>query len=318
MDPNLQSGVQFISETEDELKCPECGSYKLYQDYKRGEIICNACGLVVEDRIVDPGPDWRGFDAEQKMIREHTGPPVTYTIHDKGLSTMIDTRDYDARGSPLMPESKAQMKRLRKWDKQSKITCQVESNLFNSLSELDRIAGQLELPRNVREEASMIYRRTVENQLTRRRSIESSTASAIYISCRQFGVPRTLDEVAKVSKRDRKDIGKSYRMIVRGLGIHLPPVNAMDYIPRFASQLDLPGNVEINAMKILKKMIDLGMGSGKGPVGNAAAAIYAACILENIRRTQMEISQITGVTEVTVRNRYKEIVEYLDLDVKGV
>ncbi len=300
---------------EDELRCPECGSYKHFKDYKRGEIVCDSCGLVVEDKIVDPGPDWRGFNPEQRMARKHNGPPATYAIHDRGLSTMIDSSDYDARGSPIAPKSKAQMRRLRKWDWRSKVADKVERNLSNSLSELDRVANQLELPRNVREAASMIYRRAVEEGLSRGRSMECSTASAIYISCRQFGVPRTLEEMVEVTKHDKKEIGKSYRIIARGLSIHLPPVNSIDYVPRFSTQLGLPGSVQVRAVGILKLMIDGGMASGKGPVGIAAAAIYAACIIENASRTQKEVSQVTGVTEVTVRNRYKDIVEYLDLDV---
>jgi transcription initiation factor TFIIB len=145
---------------------------------------------------------------------------MTFTIHDRGLSAMIDPRDYDARGSPLKPQTRTQMNRLRKWNKRSRISDSADRNLFHALSELDRVAGQLRLPRNVREAASMTYGRTVEKGLTRGRSIESSAASVIYISCRQFGIPRTLEEMAEVTKHNRKDIGKSYRMIARGLGIY--------------------------------------------------------------------------------------------------
>ena len=313
LDPNPRYEEPSVTETQ--TQCPECGSLRHLRDYKRAEVICCDCGLVIEDKIVDPGPEWRGFDTDQRMAREHTGPPTTYTIHDKGLSAMIDPRDYDAGGSPLKPQAKAQMHRLRKWNNRARVSNSVERNLSYALSELDRVAGQLQLPRNVREAASVIYRKTVENGLTRGRSIESSAASAIYISCRQFGIPRTLEEMTEVTKHNKKEIGKTYRLIARGLGIHLPPVNAMDYVPRFTSELGLPGTVGTKAAGILKQMIDGGMGSGKGPAGIAAAAIYTACALEDVRRTQKEISEVTGVTEVTVRNRYKDIAEYLDLDV---
>jgi transcription initiation factor TFIIB len=228
---------------------------------------------------------------------------------------MIDPGDYDSKGSRLQPQTRTRIHRLRKWDRRHKVNSHVERNLSISLSELDRVADQLELPRNVRETASMIYRNVVEKGLARGRSTECSTASAIYISCRQYGVPRTLEEIAGVTKHKKKEIGKSYRLIAKGLKIHLPPVNAIDYIPRFTSLLGLPGHVETRAVQILKRMIGLGMPSGKGPVGIAAAAIYTACVLEHTNRTQVEISQVTGVTEVTVRNRYKDIVEHLDLDI---
>jgi len=314
-DPRAQSDDRVVAEGQTRIQCPECGSFRHIRDYKRGELICSDCGLVIEDRIIDPGPEWRGFDSDQRLAREHTGPPATYTIHDRGISAMIDPHDHDSGGSPLKPETRAQMHRLRKWDKRSRMSGHIERNLSYALSELDRVACQLRLPRNVRESASMIYRRTVESGMTRGRSIESSTASAIYISCRQFRIPRTLEELAEVTKHSKKEIGKSYRLIARGLGIHLPPVNAMDYIPRFTSELGLPGTVGTRAAGILKQVVEGGLVSGKGPAGIAAAAIYAACVLVDVKRTQTEISEITGVTEVTVRNRYKDIVEYLDLDV---
>jgi len=305
----------LVNEMDAPLECPECGSLRHAYDHSRAEVVCSDCGLVLEDRIADQGPDWRGFDSDERMAREHTGPPMTYTIHDGGLSAMIDPRDYDAGGSPLKPATRAQMYRLRKWDRRARVSGSVERNLSWALSELDRVADQLRLPRNVREAASLLYRRTVENGLTRGRSIECSTASSLYISCRQFGIPRTLEEIAEVTKYDKKEIGRSYRLMARDMGIHLPPVNAMDYIPRFTSLLGLPGRVGTKAVAILKEVIEEGMGSGKGPAGIAAAAIYTACVLEEAPRTQKEISAITGVTEVTVRNRYKDIAEYLDLDV---
>ena len=301
---------------EEEDLCPECGSLRHSRDYKRAEIICSECGLVIEDRIIDQGPEWRGFDNNQRMAREHTGPPRTNTIHDMGISAMIDPRDYDARGSPLKPQTRARMNRLRKWDRRAKISSSVDKNLSCALSDLDRMAGQLRLPRNIREAASAIYRRTVENGFTRGRSMESSAASAIYISCRQFGVPRTLEEMTKVTRYKKKEIGKNYRGIVRDLGIHLPPVNAIDYVPRFTSLLGLPETVGARAIGILRRVIDEGMGSGKGPAGTAAAAIYTACIQEEKNRTQRDISHVTGVTEVTVRNRYRDIAEYLNRDME--
>ena len=121
--------------------------------------------------------------------------------------------------------------------------------------------------------------------------------------------------MADVTKHNRKEIGKSYRVIVRGLGIHLAPVNAVDYVPRFISRLSLPAVVETKAVNILREAIEAGLCSGKGPVGMAAAAIYMACVLEDVERTQLEISNYTGITEVTLRNRSKDMAENLGLSI---
>ena len=302
---------------ESQTRCPECGSLRHLKDYKRGEIVCSNCGLVIEDGIMDPGPEWRAFDSEQVLARRRTGPPITYTLHDKGLSTVIDPRDRDSRGSPLASGRKRQIHRLRKWDKREKVLGSVYRNLSYALSEMDRIAGQLQLPRNIREASSIIYRQALEKGLIRGLSIECCAASAIYIACRQFGIPRTLNEIAEATRHKKKEIAHSYQRIVRGLGIHLPPVTAIEYIPRFTSRLNLPGKVGTKTTEILREVINNGLSSGKTPHGLAGAAIYIACVLEGVKRTQDEIAKVAGSTPVTVRNRCKEIAEYFDIDIRA-
>ncbi len=300
-------------EPAEESRCPECGCTKLVRDYERAEVTCAACGLVVDDRLLDLGPEWRAFDGEQRDRRERGGAPMTYTIHDKGLSTMIDWRDKDIFGRFLTPQRRSQMSRLRKWHMRSRISDSTERNLAFALSEIDRIAAQLRLPRNVREGASVIYRRTVEHRLIRGRSIESVTASSLYVACRQFSVPRTLEEIAAVTKVDKKEIGRTYRFLARELGIKLAPTSPVDYIPRFASDLKLSGKVQAQAIEILGKIVDQGLTSGRGPMGVAAAALYLVAVANQEERTQREVAEVARVTEVTVRNRYKEMVEYLNL-----
>ena len=303
---------------EEEKSCPECGSLRQVRDYKRGEVVCRDCGLVIEDKIMDPGPEWRLFETDQIQVsRQRTGDPITYTLHDKGLSTVIDTRDYDAAGRPLSPLTRGEMRRLRRWNRRSLVDKSIDRNLLYALSELDRVASQLQLPRKVRESASVIYRRAFETGLLRGRSIECSTASVIYIACRELGIARTLQEVATVTKYTKKDIGRTYRLILRGLGLHLPPVSAIDYLARFTSSLGLPPRVERKAIEIIKEMMNHGLCSGKGPMGMAGASIYTACVLEDVDLTQGQVAEIVGVTPVTIRNRYKEITEYLDLDGSG-
>lgn len=303
--------LEFVEES----KCPECGCTRLVRDYERAEVTCASCGLVVDDHLLDLGPEWRAFDSEQRDKKQRGGAPMTYTIHDMGLSTVIDWRDKDIFGRPLSPESKAQMGRLRKWQMRSRISDSTERNLAFALSEIDRIGAQLRLPRNVREAASVTYRRTIEHRLIRGRSIESVTASALYVACRQFSVPRTLEEIAAVTKVDKKEIGRSYRFLARELSIKLAPTSPIDYIPRFASDLKLSGEVQGKAIEILSRVVDQGLTSGRGPMGVAAAALYIAAVLNDEQRTQREVAEVARVTEVTVRNRYKEMVEYLSLRV---
>jgi len=297
-------------------KCPECKSEKLVRDYERAELVCAGCGFIIHDKIMDMGPEWRAFDQEQRERRGRVGAPMTFTIHDKGLSTMIDWRDRDSHGKDLTPKRRAQIYRLRKWQRRIRVSDATERNLAFALSEIDRMSSHLGLPRNVREAAAVIYRRAVEERLIRGRSIEGVAAAALYAACRECKVPRTLDEIADVSRVTKKEIGRSYRFIARELLIHLRPTSPTDYIPRFGSELGLSGEVQSKAIELLKEATKKGLTSGRGPTGVAAAAIYIASVLYGERRTQRDVADVARVTEVTVRNRYKELCEKLGLNVE--
>ncbi len=190
-----------------------------------------------------------------------------------------------------------------------------ERNLAFALAELDRIASSMALPRNVRETAAMIYRKAVNRNLIRGRSIEGVVAASLYGSCRQCNVPRTLDEIASKSRIGRKEIGRTYRFMTRELKLKLMPTRPQDYIQRFCSELKLKGEIQTRANEILKEATERELTSGRGPTGVAAAAIYISSVQCGERRTQREVAEVAGVTEVTIRNRYKELTEKLNLRV---
>ncbi|MCJ7425437.1 transcription initiation factor IIB [Candidatus Bathyarchaeota archaeon] len=299
------------SQTVKVQRCPECGSTRLMRDYESAEIVCMDCGIVVAQRIADRGPEWRAFDDEQRTKRTRVGAPLTYTIHDKGLSTMIDWHDRDIYGKSLSPGQKAQVYRLRKWQRRIRVSDATERNLAFALSEITKIANNVNLPRNILETASVIYRKAVRERLIRGRSIQGVTAAAIYLGCRQCGLARTLEEIAQSSGVSKKEVGRSYRFLIKELGYSIPPVKPSQYITKFSNQLTMQGKVEEIAHKILAAAKELKLTSGRGPTGIAAAASYIASVLTGERKTQREIAEIAQVTEVTIRNRYKELVERL-------
>ena len=291
--------------------CPECGSTRLMRDYECAEIVCMDCGFVVAAKIADRGPEWRAFDDEQRVKRTRVGAPLTYTIHDKGLSTMIDWHDRDIYGKSLSPGQKAQVYRLRKLQRRIRVSDATERNLAFALSEITKIANNLSLPKNILETASVIYRKAVKERLIRGRSIQGVTAAAIYLACRKCGLARTLEEIAQASSVNKKEVGRSYRFLIKELDYSIPPVKPSQYITKFSNQLTMQGKVEEIAQKILAAAKELKLTSGRGPTGIAAAASYIASVLTGERKTQREIAEIAQVTEVTIRNRYKELVERL-------
>jgi transcription initiation factor TFIIB len=291
--------------------CPECGSTRLMRDYECAELVCMDCGYVIAAKIADRGPEWRAFDDEQRAKRTRVGAPLTYTIHDKGLSTMIDWHDRDIYGKGLSPGQKAQVYRLRKWQRRIRVSDATERNLAFALSEITKIANNLNLPKNILETASLIYRKAVKERLIRGRSIQGVTSAAIYLACRQCGLPRTLEEIAQASNVNKKEVGRSYRFLIKELNYFIPPLKPSQYITKFSNQLTMQGKVEEIAHKILAAAKELKLTSGRGPTGIAAAASYIASVLTGERKTQREIAEIAQVTEVTIRNRYKELVERL-------
>jgi len=304
-----------IQKIEEIVMCPKCGGIYLNRDEHRAELICEDCGLVIEEDLIDYGPEWRAFDNDQREKRVRTGTPMTFMIHDKGLSTKIGWQNRDAYGKSIPTRNRAQLYRLRKWQRIVRISDAVERNLVIALSALDRMSSVLGLPRTVRENAAMIYRKAALNNLIRGRSIEGVAAATLYAACRRCHVPRTLDEIAGSTRVSKREIGRSYRFIARELGLKIMPTLPQDYISRFCNKLKLNANVQVKTLEILKEAADRELTSGQAPTGVAGASIYIASVLCGERKTQSEVAEVAGVTEVTIRNRYKEIAEKLDIDI---
>ena len=302
------------TETEEETGCPECESDSLVRSADGGgELVCEDCGLVIEEENIDRGPEWRAFNHSERQSKSRVGAPTTQTMHDKGLTTQIDWKDKDAYGRSISSEKRSQMHRLRKWQERIRTKDAGERNLQFALSEIDRMSSALGVPRSVREVASVIYRRALDDDLIRGRSIEGVATAALYAACRQENIPRSLDEVAEVARVEQKEIGRTYRYIAQELSLGLKPVDPVQYVPRFCSELGLSEEVEQKTREIIEVTAEKGMLSGKSPTGYAAAAIYAASLLCNEKKTQREVAEVAQVTEVTIRNRYQEQIEALGI-----
>jgi transcription initiation factor TFIIB len=294
--------------SESAVTCPECGG-SLMNDGEHGETVCEDCGLVVEEDAIDHGPEWRAFDSAEKDQKSRVGAPTTNMMHDKGLSTNIGWQDKDAYGNSLSSRQREKMQRLRTWNERFRTRDSKERNLKQALGEIDRMASALGLPENVRETASVIYRRALDEDLLPGRSIEGVATSALYAAARQAGTPRSLDEITDVSRVEKDEIARTYRYVVRELNLEIQPADPESYVPRFASDLDLSDEAERRARELLRNAKEAGIHSGKSPVGLAAASVYAASLLTNEKVTQSEVSDVANISEVTIRNRYHELLE---------
>lgn len=262
---------------------------------------------------MDQGPEWNAYDREQRDKLARAGAPSSLAVADKGLPTTIDRRDKDINGRNIPDANKDQIRRIRKINKRLRISRTGERNLAIALSELNRECSRLGLPKHVKEDASLIYRNAAKKNLVRGRSIEGMVAASIYTAARRNELPRTLDEVSEASNVNKKQISKNYKFLAKELEIKLRLTSPAAYIPRFASSLGLSGQVEAKAIDIVHKSKEQGLLVSCGPSGVAAATLYIASVLLGERVTQRQVAEVTNVSEVTIRNKYKELTEKLNL-----
>ena len=291
-----------------QLTCPECGG-RLESDPQRAERVCGDCGLVVDEAQVDRGPEWRAFTPEERDEKRRVGAPTTKLMHDKGLSSVIDWQDRDGYGNTLSARQREKMQRLRTWDERFRTRDHKDRNLKQALGEIDRMGSALGLPEDVRETASVIYRRALEADLLPGRSIESVATAAVYAAARQMNRPRSMRELASVSRVDETEFKRAYRYINRELELAVEPANPLQFVDRIVTEVGLDDETRYRARELLRDAEGTGAFNGKSPVGLAAAAIYAAGQLTGERPTQSTIAEAADISTVTIRNRYQELLE---------
>jgi len=295
-------------------KCPECGTVNLIRDYDTGETICGSCGLVIQDNIMDKGPEWRAYTQEEKESRSRVGIPTSYSFHDKGLSTSISRINRDALGRELPLSTRIQMWRLRRWQYRTRVGSSIDRNLAQAMAELDRLSDKVSVPAPVKEKAAVIYRKALDKSLVRGRSIAGIVAASLYVACRATGTPRNLREISKASLVGRDDVARNYRLLLRQLNVHMPIADPVTHLSKIAERSDFSGQTRRLAVKILQEARNKHVSAGKDPVGLAAAALYWSGEMSGEKKTQKDVAEAAGVTEVTVRNRYRLLKTQLHLE----
>lgn len=283
--------------------CPECAGRLLTEG---GEISCTECGLIVNEYWIDHGPE-RTIDDDSKR----TGAPLTVARHDRGLSTEIGF-GRDARGNALSGGKRRQIGRLRVQHHRSRWRGKAERNLGHAFGEISRMVGALELPKVVREEACLVYRRAQSENLIVGRSIEAMAAGSVYAACRCGGYVRTIEEVAEVARCDRGKVRLGYQVLTVELGLEAVPVGPSDLVPRLASKLVVPATVKHRALEYALLAEEIGIANGRKPSGVAAASLYAAGKEAGVSVTQSELKRAAEVAPVTIRERYQELLAEKD------
>ena len=279
-------------------------------DLECGEIVCSNCGLVSQDIMTDGRAEWRTFGSDNNNSnnnRQRVGSPNSLASHDMGLSTIIGTDSRDSAGHKLDSSMNSTMQRLRTWDFRSRAYSPTHRNLMKAFSELGRLKDKLGLSNAMVEKTAYIYRKAQEKKLMKGRTISSILSAALYIACREMGAPRSLRETAEITNVKSKPLSHHYRLLVRELDIKVPLIDPARYIAKIASKTRINEKTQRTAIDTMKNIIKKEISAGKNPVGLAATVLYISCLNNKEKITQREIADAAGVTEVTIRNRFKDL-----------
>jgi transcription initiation factor TFIIB len=278
----------------------------------RGEIICNSCGTVISEKLEDTSHQERSASTYKEADRARTGAPYSLARHDMGLSTIIGKENKDASGQTIDLAMRSKMERLRTWNHRSIVYTSGDRNLIKAFGQLDRLKEKLGLSDAIVEKAAYIYRRAQERGLIKGRTIDTMLAAAVYSACREMETTRTIKDIASVGNIRRKNLARNYRTLVFELDIKIPIVDPMKCIARVANRLKINEKTKYHAINIMEEVVDREINAGKEPIGLAATVLYASSIKTEEKISQKDIAAASGVTEVTIRNRFKDLRKLLE------
>jgi transcription initiation factor TFIIB len=289
------------------IPCSACSIGRPITDHESGEIICSNCGFVFSDRAQESRAEWRTFSSESNSERVRVGSPISLARHDMGLATIIGRTNNSSSGQKLDPSTHSMIQRLRTWDFRTQLHTTADRNLVQAFNELARVKGKLGLSDAILEKTAYIYRKAQEKRLTRGRSVSAILAAAMYIACREMGASRTLADIAATADVKRKAISRSHRTLVNKLDIKVPPVDLVKCIAKIANKVNIDEKTKRMAIYTIMDLIDKEIPAGKSPMGLAATVLYICCLRNDKNITQRSIAEAAGVTEVTIRNRIKDL-----------
>ena len=287
------------------------GSSITITDFETGEVICQNCGVVLHDKISYNIKDDTVF--ANNAYHSHVGNRSTLRFHDMGLATTIDKLNYDSAGKSIDYKIRPAMKRMRLWDARSKAKNSSERNLRTALSEMEKLREKLCLSNAIIERSAYLYRKAARAQLIRGRSVKGVVGACMYVACREMDATRTIIDISKNIQETRSSIAKNYRMLFQNLRLTVAVPDPIKCIVKIANNLEMPENTKREAISIFDTLKKKKLTAGKKPDAVAATVLYMASIKTGLNLSQQKISNVSGITGVTIRNRYKEYIKHVEL-----
>ncbi|TLY04505.1 MAG: transcription initiation factor IIB [Thaumarchaeota archaeon] len=287
--------------------CALCNSTSIVFDSETSEAICSSCGMVVKDNIESMSPEWRSYAGDDIESKSRTGMPSSLAFHDMGLSTFISYSNVDANGVAISAEQRSKVQRMRRWNKISSNNRSYHRNLKNAFAILSTIKDKLSLSDTLIEKAAYNYRKALDKKIIKGRSIRALIVAAVYASCRDMSVPRTLEEISVVANTDAIFAGKCYRLLVRNLELRLPVIDSNKYLARISNKAKVSEKTCRSALDMLSTIKNDPISHGKDPNALAVAVLYAACVREGENVSQAQVAVAGDISIVTLRKRFQDV-----------
>jgi transcription initiation factor TFIIB len=291
--------------------CKRCD--KIVTDPESGEIICSNCGMVISDKVEDTSHLQRHVFTGGQIdeTRARTGAPTSLARHDMGLATIVGKDDRDASGKKIDPSIRSTIQRLRVWDFRLQLHTPSDRSLRQAFMLLHTLKDKLGLSDAIIENTAYLYRKAQQRKFLRGRSIPAVICATTYIACRDLGISKTMKDIAVASNVKRKNIARVYRQLMLELDYKVPNIDPIKCIAKVANKAKLTEKTKRQAIDIMDKVTENEISAGKDPMGLAATVLYISCIKTGENISQKEISNVAGVTEVTLRNRVKDLTTHL-------
>ena len=293
-----------------------CKKNLVVTDLHTGEIACSSCGSVSSEKMIDPTAETTGLNSEQYQSNSRVGMKTSLKMADRGLSTIIESQDRDSTGKSLSNENRRMFYRLRMWDRNSRSAISVKS-FQKAFTLLDGIGSKLALPESVIEETAYLFRKIASKKILAGRSTASILCATVYATCRLTDTPRTLQDVADAGNIKKKNLQRIYRFIAKELDLHPEAYNPTEFVNRISKAVNISEKTERLAFKILNLSIQNKVSTSKNPMAMAAAAVNLASVMNHEKVTQLKISEASGISAVTIRDRTKEIKEKIGGEING-
>ena len=254
------------------MRCPECENDKIISEGD-GIMSCGNCSL-----IFDSGPQWMKYKPSND---------INQVNNTKSVANNTNT--------------------VMKWQKSVRTNISIGKNILLASEEVSRISELLKLNDKIIESSLEIFSSSSKKGIVRGRSTQKVAAASVFTACRLANLPITLDEIANKCSLNRNELSKLHRLIKRKLKLRINISSSINFLPKFTQILALPKNVENEAREIINLVEESQYRQGISPIALLGASIYLACKRTKVKRSQLEIAKTLGTSEVTLRNRAKEI-----------